>query len=54
MNSSPIETWEGASAIFSFANSLGSDIFFWLSVLLCILPLVFTMKTENHHENKFK
>ena len=51
-NSSPIETWDGAAAFFSFAGSAG--IWFWIAVILCIIPLFVTLKTENHHETQHK
>ena len=53
-DSSPIETWDGAGAFYSFAGSGLTDFWFWIAVLLCIIPLVVTMKTENHHENMHK
>jgi len=53
-NSSPIESWDGASVFYSFAGGFGTDLFFWLSVLCCLIPLYYTLKTENHHEDKHK
>ena len=53
-DSSPIDSWEGAAAIYSFAGSAMADFWFWVAVLLCIIPLYFTLKTENHHENIHK
>ncbi len=54
MNSSPIETWDGASVFYSFAGTGGTDLFFWLSVLCCIIPLYYTLKGENAAEDKHK
>ena len=54
MNSSPIESWDGAAAIFSFAGGGGVTLFCLLTVVLCLVPLFFTLKTENHHENMNK
>ena len=52
-SSSPIEAWEGAGAFFSFGPDTGMTVFiFWIAVALCVLPLYYTMKTENHHEDK--
>ena len=51
-NSSPIETWEGAGVFYSFAGSAG--IWFWIAVLCCIIPLIVTLRTENHHETQHK
>ena len=53
-NSSPIETWEGAEVIFSYAGGAGTDLFFWLTVVLCVVPLYYVMKDENEHEEKNK
>jgi hypothetical protein len=53
-NSSPIETWEGAEVFFSFAGGAGTHLFFWLSVVLCIVPLYYVMKDENKHEDEHK
>ena len=53
-NSSPIESWDGASAFFSFAGGGMTSLWFWVAVLLCVFPLIITMKTENHHENQHK
>jgi len=54
-NSSPIEAWEGAGAFFSFGAGTGMTILiFWISVALCVLPLYYTLKAENHHEDKHK
>ena len=51
-NSSPIESWDGAGVFYSFAGSGMTDLFFWLTVLLCIIPLYVTLKTESHHEKQ--
>ncbi len=51
-DSSPIETWDGAGVFYSFAGSGMTDFWFWVAVLLCIIPLYFTLKTENHHEKQ--
>lgn len=54
-NSSPIEAWEGAGAFFPFGADSGMAVFiFWIAVALCVVPLYYTMKTENHHEDKHK
>ena len=50
-NSSPIEAWEGAGVFMSFgANTGWTHLWFWIAVILCILPLFVTLKTEQHHE----
>ena len=54
-NSSPIEAWEGAGAFYSFGAGTGTTVLiFWIAVALLIVPLYYTMKTENHHEDKHK
>jgi hypothetical protein len=53
-DSSPIETWEGAEVMFSFAGGFGTELFFWLAVVLCVVPLYYVMKDENEHEDKHK
>jgi hypothetical protein len=37
--------------IFSFAGGSGVTLFCVLTVVLCIVPLCTTLKTENYHEN---
>jgi len=42
-DSSPIESWEGASAIFSFGAGSGTTILlFWLTVVLCVAVVLHT------------
>lgn len=53
-NSSPIESWDGAGVFYSFAQSGMTDFWFWVTVILLVVPLVVTLKTENHHENQHK
>ncbi|MDH3630322.1 MAG: hypothetical protein OER98_04305 [Gammaproteobacteria bacterium] len=53
-NSSPIDSWEGAGVIYSFAGSGITDFWFWIAVICCIVPLYFALRTENHHENQHK
>lgn len=53
-NSSPIESWDGAGVFYSFAGTGMTDLWFWLAVILCIIPMVVILKTENHHENQHK
>lgn len=46
---SPIETWEGAEAVFTGAHSSTSIWFFLiLAVVLCILPIINAAMHENH------
>ncbi len=55
IDSSPIESWDGAGAFFSFGPDTGMTVFiFWLAVFCCLIPLYFTLKTENEHETRHK
>ncbi len=51
-SSSPIESWDDAGVFYSFAGSAMTDMWFWIAVLCCVVPLYVTLKTENHHEVK--
>jgi len=56
INSSPITTWEGAAAIFTFAGS-GAVFWFWVMTACLIVPLIVALKAENkadkeHDEKK--
>ena len=51
-NSSPIDSWDGAGVFYSFAGTGMTDFWFWVAVICCIIPLYFTLKTENEHENR--
>lgn len=53
-NSSPIESWDGAGVFYSFAGGGGTTLFFWLAVILCIVPLYYVFKAENETEDKHK
>lgn len=52
IDSSPIETFEGAAAIFTFAGTGAVEFFFWLMVALCIVPLIVSLKAENAAERE--
>ncbi|MCE2521057.1 MAG: hypothetical protein J4G15_14835 [Alphaproteobacteria bacterium] len=47
---SPIESWEGATAIYSYAGSGGVHLFLWISVLLCVGTIVTSIVVENRAE----
>ncbi len=49
-DSSPITTWEGVGAFFTFAGSGGATFWFWVSVVLCIVPLVVALRAESAAE----
>ena len=52
INSSPIETWEGAAAFFTFAGGSGAVFWFWVMCALCIVPLVVSLRAEKSAEDE--
>lgn len=50
-NSSPIASWEGAAAIFTWAGSGGAVLWFWVMVILCLIPIVTSLRAENAAES---
>ena len=51
-NSSPIDAWEGAAAFFNYAGGAGPVLWFWVSVILCIIPILVSLKAENAAEKE--
>tara|TARA_B100000768_G_scaffold156079_1_gene153472 strand:- start:1075 stop:1245 length:171 start_codon:yes stop_codon:yes gene_type:complete len=50
-NSSPITSWEGAEAIFSYADSpMGMAVCFWVMAVMLIVPLVVSYRAEEKAE----
>ena len=50
-NSSPISSWEGAEAIFTYADSpLGMAVCFWIMTAMLIVPLVVSYQAEEQAE----
>ncbi|MDB4002340.1 hypothetical protein N9449_06505 [Oceanospirillaceae bacterium] len=50
-HSSPITSWEGAEAIFTYADSpLGMAVCFWIMTAMLIVPLVVSYKAEEKAE----
>jgi len=49
-NSSPIDAWEGAAAIFTWAGSGGAVLWFWVMAVLCLIPIVTSLRSENAAE----
>jgi hypothetical protein len=45
-NSSPIDAWEGAAAFFNYAGSGGPVLWFWVMAILCIVPVIVSLKAE--------
>ena len=52
INSSPIDTWEGAGAFYTFAGSFGTHLWFWIAVACCIIPLIVILKAESEAERE--
>lgn len=53
-NSSPIATWEGAAAFFNWAGSGGAVLWFWVMVVLCIIPILLSLRIENAAEKRHR
>ncbi len=51
---SPIEAWEGAGVVYSYAGSGGVHLFFWISVILCVGTIVASIVAENRAEREAK
>jgi hypothetical protein len=51
-DSSPIDSWEGAGAVFNSAGSFGVMIWVLIAVALCIIPVISAIRHENETENK--
>ena len=50
-NLSPITSWEGAEAIFSYADSpMGMAVCFWVMAVMLIVPLVVSYRAEEKAE----
>jgi|SaaInl7_100m_RNA_FD_contig_51_2458856_length_924_multi_6_in_0_out_0_1 hypothetical protein len=45
IDSSPITAWEGAGVIFTFASG-GAGFWFAVACVLCIVPLVVSLRAE--------
>ena len=43
---SPIEAWEGAGVVYSYAGSGGVHLFFWISVILCVGTIAASIMSE--------
>jgi len=52
LDSSPIDKWEGAAAIFTFAGSWGAVYWFWIMTALLIVPLVVAFRAEKKAEKE--
>jgi len=51
-DSSPIDSWEGAGAVFNSAG--GGNVWIWvvIAAALCIIPIISAIRHENEIENK--
>lgn len=55
MNASPITTWEGATAYFTFAdNPFAIGLIFGLSVIVTLAVIVYSFYHENHSYIDYK
>lgn len=55
MNSAGFTSWEGVEAYFTFAQSPGMiQFWFWLMVVLCIIPILSAIKHENKVEREYR
>ena len=52
INSSPVEAWDTAAAIFTFAGTGGAHLWFWVMCLLCLVPIFVSLKAENTVEKE--
>lgn len=53
LNSSPITSWEGATAFFNWAGTGGTVFWFLVMVVLCCLPVWVSYKAENAAEEEY-
>lgn len=53
MNTSPITSWEGAEAFYTFFDG-GALVWFWLAVVCCIIPIWVAYRAEKRAENRHK
>ncbi len=49
-NSSPVDSWEGAAAIFNSAGSTGVGNWFVIAIVLCIIPVIAAINQVNKAE----
>jgi len=50
MDTSPITSWEGAEAFYTYFDG-GALFWFWLAVVCCIIPIVVAYKAEQRAES---
>ena len=49
-DTSPIESWEGAGAFFNSAGSWGVTVWLIIVVVLCVIPIISSIRPENKIE----
>jgi len=52
INTSPIDTWEGAGAVFNNAGSGGVVIWFLILLALMVVVIISAAKAEKDHERE--
>ncbi len=52
IDSSPITSWDGAGVFYTFAGGGGTLLWFWVSVILCIVPLLVSWSAEKKAEER--
>lgn len=52
-NSSPITSWEGAAAFFTWAGTSYAEFWVVVMVILCCVPIYISLKAENVAEKKY-
>ncbi len=53
-DSSPITSWEGAGAFFNYAGSGGAVFWFWVAVIVSIIPIWIVLGDEKSAEKEYK
>lgn len=54
IDSSPITSWDGAGVFYTFAGGGGTLLWFWVSVILCIVPLLVSWSAEKKAEERHR
>ncbi len=52
-NSSPITSWEGAGVFYTYADG-GAVFWVFITMALCIIPLLASLRVESETEDKHK
>ena len=55
LNSAPMTAWEGVAAYFTYADQpLMIQFWFWLAVILCVLPILSSIGHEIRVERRHR